>query len=33
MSKATLIGIATQPRYDDDKGWVGADIMENIEVE
>ena len=33
MSKATLIGIATQPRYDDDEGWLGVDIMANIEVD
>ena len=33
MSKATLLGIATQPKYDDNDRWTGADIMASIEVE
>ena len=33
MSKATLLGIATQPKHDDNDRWTGADIMANIEVE
>ena len=33
MSKATLLGIATQPKYDDNDVWQGADIMADIEVE
>ena len=33
MSKATLVGIATQPKYDDNDVWQGADIMADIEVE
>ena len=33
MSKATLLGIATQPKHDDNDRWTGADIMASIEVE
>lgn len=33
MNKATLLGIATQPKYDDNDRWTGADIMASIEVE
>lgn len=33
MSKATLLGIATKPKNDDNDRWTGADIMASIEVE
>ena len=33
MSKATLLGICTQPKYNDDDVWQGADIMASSEVE
>ena len=33
MNKATLLGIATQPKHDDNDRWTGADIMASIEVE
>ena len=33
MAKATLLGIATQPKHDDNDRWTGADIMASIEVE
>ena len=33
MSKAILLGIATQPKHDDNDRWTGADIMASIEVE
>ena len=33
MNKAILVGIATQPKYDDNDVWQGADIMADIEVE
>ena len=33
MSKVTLLGIATQPKHDDNDRWRGADIMASIEVE
>ena len=33
MNKLTLLGIATQPKYDDDDQWTGAEIFANIEVE
>ena len=33
MNKATLVGIATQPKYNDNGKWIGADILANIEVE
>ena len=33
MNKATLLGISTQPKYDDNGKWIGADITASIEVE
>ena len=33
MSKATLVGITTQPRYDYKDVWQCSDIMADIEVE
>ena len=33
MSKATLMGIATEPKYDNDDQWAGANIAAHIEVE
>ena len=33
MNRATLLGIATQPKHDDNDRWTGADIMASIEVE
>ena len=33
MNKLTLLGIATQPKYDDDDRWIGADIFASIEAE
>ena len=33
MSKATLLGIATQPKHDDNDRWMGAEVMASIEVE
>ena len=32
MNKATLLGISTQPKYDDNGKWIGADITASIEV-
>ena len=33
MSKLTLMAIATQPKYNDDHQWTGAEICAHIEVE
>ena len=33
MNKLTLLGIATQPKYDDNDKWTGAEISANIEAE
>jgi hypothetical protein len=33
MNKLTLLGFATQPKYDDDDQWTGATIFANIEAE
>lgn len=33
MNKLTLLGIATQPKYDENDQWTGAEIFANIEAE
>ena len=33
MAKATLMGIVTEPKYDNNDQWMGANIAANIEVE
>ena len=33
MNKLTLLGIATQPKYDDNDQWTGAEIFSSIEAE
>lgn len=33
MNKLTLLGIATQPKYDDNDQWTGAEICASIEAE
>ena len=33
MNKLTLLGIATQPKYDDNDQWTGAEICAAIEAE
>ena len=33
MNKLTLLGIATQPKCDDNDQWTGADICASIEAE
>ena len=33
MAKAILLGIATQPKHEENDRWTGADIMASIEVE
>ena len=33
MNRMTLLGIATQPKYDDNNHWTGAEICANIEIE
>ena len=33
MNKLTLLGIATQPKYDDNDQWNGAEIFASIEAE
>jgi len=33
MNKLTLLGISTQPKYDDNDQWMGATIFASIEAE
>jgi hypothetical protein len=33
MNKLELLGIGTQPKYDDNDQWTGAEIFANIEAE
>jgi hypothetical protein len=33
MNKLTLLGIATQPKYDDNDQWTGVEIYAHIEAE
>ena len=33
MAKATLMGIVTEPKYDNNDQWMGANIAAHIEVE
>lgn len=33
MNKMTLVSIATQPKFNDEGGWMGAEIFYSIEAE